>query len=258
MRSEVSQIVTLVPGQLTVCTYAGFAPLCYRNGTGALVGLDIAFMQRFARQLGLAIVALERPFDDIWTQPGSNVCDIAAASIMKREDRHPGAGAQWSDGYYTVRRSLLVRYAEKEAFEALDALSGRTIVVTRGSTAHMDASTRYPRCRIVFVDEVAQGERDVQRHIVTQLMANRKVDAFAEGDICSRHLVDRFGPSVAGGLAVADVHRMAGSSETFNFVVRRASTGLLEQLNGFIAQHGYLRIHSTTPGAAAWEPIDHT
>ena len=226
---------TLVPGRLTVCTYGGFAPVCYKNPAGQLIGLDVSFLTRFAESLGLAIVAIEKPFDGIWTLPGTNVCDIAGAGIMQRDDRPAGPGSSWSDPYFQVERSLVVRAAEKAAFDNYQTLTGKKIVVTRGSTADIDAQTCYPRCTIQFVDEIAKDQPDAQEYIVKTLIANHQADGFGEGDVSNRYLRDKYGKDVEGGLALADVHPIGRMTETFNFIVRNASAGVLDRLNDFIA-----------------------
>src|SRR5688500_2524413 len=113
MTKDTVEFTTLKPGQLTVCTYGGFAPVCYKNPAGQLIGLDVSFLTRFAEIVGLAIEVIEKPFDGIWTLPSANDCDVAGAGIMRRDDRPVGAGGSWSDSYFEVRRSLLVRASEK-------------------------------------------------------------------------------------------------------------------------------------------------
>ncbi len=49
------------------------------------------------------------------------------------------------------------------------------------------------------------------------------------------HLRGTCGKDVEGGLALADIHSIDGPDETFSFVVRNASAGLLGRLNAFIA-----------------------
>jgi ABC-type amino acid transport substrate-binding protein len=227
-------IHTLNPGQLTVCTYGGFAPVCYKNPAGQLIGLDMSFLTRFAESLGLGIGTIEKPFDGIWKLPGQGQCDVAGAGVMKRDDRPVTPGGSWSDAYFQVERSLLVRAAEKAAFDNYQTLTGKKIVVTRGSTADIDAQKRYPRCTIEYVDVVAKGQPDPQEYIVKTLIANRQADAFGEGDVSNRYLRDKYNGAVPGGLALADVHPIDGPTETFNFITRDASTGVLAQLNAFI------------------------
>jgi len=237
MTKEAGAVATLVPDRLTACTYGGFAPVCYTNPAGQLIGLDVSFLTRFAESLGLAIVTTEQPFDGIWTLPGANVCDVAGAGVMQRDDRPVGSGGSWSDPYFQVQRSLLVRAADQAAFDDYATLSGRTIVVTRGSTADIDAKTRYPHCTIQFVDEVAVGQPDPQEYIVKTLIANRQADAFGEGDVSNQYLRDKYGTKVVGGLALGDCHAIDGVTETFNFITRNASSGVLDRLNAFIARN---------------------
>jgi len=228
-------VTTLISGQLTVCAYGGFAPVCYKNPAGQLIGLDVSFLTRFAESIGLAIVTIEEQFDGLWTRPGKDQCDIAGAGIMERKDRPPGECGSWSAPYFQVERSLLVRAADKAAFDDYKTLSEKTIVVTRGSTADIDAQKRYPGCSIVFVDKVADGHPDAQEFIVRTLLAKHDADAFGEGDVSNKYLRDKYGKDVDGGLAVADVHPIDGLTETFNFITRNASSGVLTRLNTFIA-----------------------
>jgi ABC-type amino acid transport substrate-binding protein len=227
--------ITLVPGKLTVCTYGGFAPVCYRKD-GQLVGLDVSFLTKFARQEGREIVLIEKEFDGIWTLPGENVCDIAGAGVAQRSDRHVGKGA-WSDPYFQVKRSLLVRAGDKAAFDNYKTLSGKKIVVTKGSTADIDAKTRYPGCRLLYVEDVAKGLPDAQAYIAKELIGKGRADAFGEGDVSNQYLRDQFGKEVPGGLAVADVHVIDGPPETFNFITRGATYGVLHALNVFISMN---------------------
>jgi ABC-type amino acid transport substrate-binding protein len=129
----------------------------------------------------------------------------------------------------------LVRATEKAVFDDFATLKDRNIIVTRGSTADIDAQTRYPHCTIQFVDEVAKGQVDAQDYIVKTLIANHRADAFGEGDVSNQYLRDKYGKDAEGGLALADVHGIDDMTETFNFITRNASLGVLDRLNAFIA-----------------------
>jgi ABC-type amino acid transport substrate-binding protein len=235
MMTDTAAFLTIVPGKLTVCTYGGFAPVCYKNAAGQLIGYDVSFLTRFAQQEGREIVLIEKEFDGIWKLPDANVCDVAGAGIMMERAKRPVGSGAWSDPYFQVNRSLLVRTADKGAFDNYQTLSGKKIVVTRGSTADTDAHKRYPRCTIEYVNVVAKGQADAQAYIVNELIANHKADAFGEGDVSSKYLRDTYGKIVPGGLALADVHPIDGPPETFNFITRNPSLGFLPRLNAFIA-----------------------
>lgn len=235
MSNDGAAVTTLHSGRLTVCTYGGFAPVCFNDAAGNLVGLDVVFLSRFAEAAGLALDLIDRSFNGLWALPGMDECDIAAAGITKLDARDVGESGSWSDTYFQVNRSLLVRTAEQQVFDDHAALVGKKIVVTRGSTADIDAQTRYPDCTLLYVDEVAMGQHDPQEYVVKTLLADREVDAFAEGDVSNQYLRDTYAKNVEGGLVLADIHPIDGPDETFSFVVRTASAGLLERLNAFIA-----------------------
>jgi ABC-type amino acid transport substrate-binding protein len=235
--TDSGQFVTLVPGQLTVCSYAGFAPYCFRASDGSVAGLDIEFLDRFAQSLGLRMAVLEKPFDQTWTAPGADLCDIAGATIMRLASRALGR-ASWSEPYYEVKRSLLVRASEKSRFVVPGGSPDAVIVVTRGATAEIDARQRYPHCRLRYVDEVAGHCPDVQKYIATTLLAEGHVDAFASAQAGNEFLVMAYGRLVPEGLAVADVHVAQALDDTFNFVVRDDSLGLHARLNRFIGERG--------------------
>lgn len=212
---------TLTPGTLVVGSYAAFAPLCWQDGDTAR-GRDIDFLQLFATQLNLQLVVHFFEFDRLWERPGRSEVDIAAASIAPLASR-AAPGVVWSDPYFTVQRSLLIRATDRQQLKTIADFATQTIGVTLGSTADLDTAARKPATtRVVYYDN--------QTRAVHALLRGR-IDGFGTGDVCSHYLVDRY----PGQLAVADVHSMA-TPENFAFAVRKAS-GLLEPLNAFIREH---------------------
>jgi ABC-type amino acid transport substrate-binding protein len=131
----------------------------------------------------------------------------------------------------------LVRASDRAAFDNYKTLSGKKIVVTKGSTADIDAKRRYPRCTVQYVDDVAKGQPDAQAYIAQELIGKGVADAFGEGDVSNQYLSDQYGKEVPGGLALADVHLIDGPPETFNFITRGANYGVLHALNAFIAKN---------------------
>ncbi|MEJ8826800.1 transporter substrate-binding domain-containing protein [Variovorax humicola] len=233
---------TLIPNVLTICTYGGFAPVCYRDKFGVLTGFDVGFLTRFADSIGLKIMTLERPFDALWLRPGNDECDIAGAGIMQRVNRPIGEGASWTRPYFRVKRTLLVRLEDQPRFEAEGALRGEgmRIVATQGSTADYDAQIRYPNRKALLyladlsslINDPGQSQREIVR-----LIAEREVDAFGEGDVSNEFLRDSYNRQFRGvELAVADKHDI-DEQETFNFIVRNVSDGLLDALNSYIGKH---------------------
>jgi ABC-type amino acid transport substrate-binding protein len=212
----------LVPGRLTVCTYPRFAPFCYLEG-GEIVGTDIELLTRFAASQGVRARFVDREFPDIWTRPGRDECDVAAAGIAALARRELGPGGRWSEPYGVVRRSLLIRSDDGEQLGSPADFAGRTIVVTRDSTAEGDARRRYPRARVL-------PELSSQDAVVKRLLAGT-IDAYAGGETSNR-----FVAASEPRLDVVDVHEME-PPETLHFAVRGADPRLLESLDAFIHEH---------------------
>jgi ABC-type amino acid transport substrate-binding protein len=217
-----TQFHLITPGTLTVGTYSGFAPVSWHDDNGVAHGKDIDFLRAFAAKWNLNIVIQFFPFDQIWKRTANNEIDIAAAGLAPLESRKT-AGVVWSEPYYTVQRSLLIRATDLQQYTTIDDFANKVILVTTGSTAQFDTEERKPETtRIVYYDGDQAG-------MVSQLLA-RTVDALAEGDICSRYLATaRYSPH----LAVIDVHPMK-EPEDFVFAVREESGDLLNALNAFI------------------------
>jgi len=214
-------MVTLHPGTLTVATYAAFAPVCASDEQG-VSGRDIDFLRTFAQAQGLAIDFQVFSFDRIWERPGCDEVDLAAAGIAPLPERQT-PGVVWSEPYFTVERSLLIRASDQNKLRTIADFAGYTLAATRGSTADLDTRQRKPATtNLVYYD--------MQERAVTELLAGQ-IDGFGTGDVCSRYLVDQY----PGQLALADVHPM-DEPEHFAFAVRVAS-GLLEPLNAFIREN---------------------
>jgi polar amino acid transport system substrate-binding protein len=215
----------ITPGILTIGTYTGFAPVCWCDDDGTARGRDIDFLRVFAAQWNLNIVFQFFPFDQIWKRLSDNEIDIAAAGIAPLESRKT-PGVVWSEPYYTVQRSLVIRAADRQQYTTMADFTDKKILVTTGSTAQLDTEQRKPiTTDVVYYDGNQAG-------MVSKLF-DGTVDALAEGDICSHYLAATRYPNQ---LAVIDIHPM-DEPEHFVFAVRQASGDLLNALNDFILTH---------------------
>jgi polar amino acid transport system substrate-binding protein len=220
-----TQFHLITPGTLTVGTYTGFAPVCWCDDDDTARGKDLDFLRAFAGKWNLDIVFQFFPFDQIWKRPSNNEIDIVAAGLAPLESRKT-PGVVWSEPYYTVQRSLLIRAEDRQQYTTIADFTDKIILVTTGATAQFDTEQRKPTTTsIVYYDGNQAG-------MVSKLL-DRSVDALAEGDICSHYLATTRYPNQ---FAVIDVHPM-NEPEPFVFAVRESSGDLLNSLNDFILTH---------------------
>ncbi len=135
---------TLESGKLKVCLYKGFAPFA-SLGKDGWQGWDVDYLKGFAKANGnLQFEVVETNFEGIWLEPGKNHCDIAGTGISDTEDRRKATGpaGDWSNTYYHVVRTFLVRTADFIKLAKVDDLRGKKAIVTKGSTANSDLCYR--------------------------------------------------------------------------------------------------------------------
>ena len=221
---------TITPGTLTICTYPGFAPFTSFDSSGQWQGWDANFLTKFATEQGLAVKTISvTPFDGMWKRPGEDQCDIAAAGIGNQPARRAESpGTTWSITYYVVIRAFAVR--KGTTLTGVQDMAGKTIIVTKGSTADQDitqqikqhhvkdVTVRYTNNEGAAVAEVSKGQ----------------VFAYGGGLGSIQYQAKRF-PNIA----VAWPHRILLpngklGTEPFSYPVRTADTGLVEALNAFI------------------------
>jgi hypothetical protein len=232
-------IVTIKPGVLQVCLYAGFKPFSYKEGT-TWKGWDIDYLTAFAKANKLAFQPVEAAaFADIWLRPGKGECDIAGTGISDTQDRRKATGTkgQWSATYYTVVRAFLVRTENKDKLKDVGDLRGKTVIVTLGSTADSDLRNRMQQAKITDVKIEGTDDEGAAAAKV------RKGPQFAYGGGYGSVM-----DLAKDGLTVVWPHcnmtevakgEFKPYAEPFSFVVRTESTGLTAVLNAYIPGHKY-------------------
>ena len=233
-----SNLDTLRPGVLAVCLYPGFAPFSSESPDDQWVGWDVSYLEDFAGVEGLRFEPVEvGTFDGIWDQPGRGGCDVAASGISDIADRRvsSGAQAQWSQHYYDVLRGFLVRSDDDHQLTGIDDLRDKTVIVTGNSTADTDLRARLAQAGITTTTILSTSDELDAARQVRDAGNGGEPYAYAGGLGSVQYLASQL-----GGLAVAWPHCNmladgAEVAEPFSFVVRSASSGVLDALNRYIA-----------------------
>lgn len=118
-------------GKITVCTDIPYAPFEYEEG-GKVVGIDADVMRAIGGRLGLTAEFRDTDFGAIFAAMEAGNCDVIASSVSITEDRKKTH--DFSDGYFDIVQSLLVRKADESKYTDLPTLRGRTVGVQSGTT----------------------------------------------------------------------------------------------------------------------------
>lgn len=234
-------VTTLVPGEVRVCLFSTFPPFDAKDEKGAWWGWDVDFISAFAATLNLRFVPVEvASYDGFWLEPGRNQCDIAASGIADLASRRAQTGTLggWSVHYYAVARAFGIRPGTK--LDGIGDLAGHTVMVVKGSTADVDVRSRAAQAGITNIIVAGTSDDVSNARRVAENRPGAEAYAFGSGLGTVQYLSRQFGLEVAWPhcLMMPDGQLQP---EPFSYVVRTASTGLLDALNAYIKDpaHAY-------------------
>ncbi len=122
---------TIKQGTLTVCSDIPYAPFEFED-QGKIVGIDIDLVRAVAERLKLQAAIVDTDFDAIFAALNAGKCDVVASSVSITEERKKTL--DFSEGYFEINQSLLVRKADADRYKDLESLKGRSVAVQSGTT----------------------------------------------------------------------------------------------------------------------------
>src|SRR5687767_7394533 len=122
---------TLSSGKFPVCTDVPRAPFAFEEN-GRVVAIDAEIVRAIGGRLGLEPEFRDTDFDGIFAALEAGKCDVIASSVAITEERKKTVA--FSDGYYEIVQSLLVRKGDAATYKDLASLRGRTIGVQSRTT----------------------------------------------------------------------------------------------------------------------------
>lgn len=205
-------------GKLTACTDIPYAPFEFEQD-GKFDGIDIELVRAVAGRLGLTAEFKDVDFESIFAALNAGECDIVASSVSITPERLETL--DFSEGYYEINQSLLVRKGEEATLGDLDKLAGRTIGVQSETTgaAYAQANAKGATIReFTGADE-----------LFTALRA-RQVDAALQ-DLP----VNSYNARTTGETVVAKVFTEA-EKEQYGFAMKKGSAELKAAIDDALEQ----------------------
>ena len=129
-QEELAKLKTVAQGKLTACTDTSSRPFGFEE-EGSIDGIDPELVRGLAGRFALSGEFVPTPGKDALAAIDAGKCDVAGMAVT-------GAAKNthlFSEPYFVVYPSLLVRSADAEKYKDLASLNGRTIGVAGGTTA---------------------------------------------------------------------------------------------------------------------------
>jgi len=213
--SEAADLGLVDDGKLTVCSDIPYAPFEFEDG-GDLKGIDVDLMKAMAKELDLEADFRDTDFDGIFASLAAGNCDVIASSVSITDERKKNN--EFTDGYFEINQSLLVRKGEESTLNDLAALKGKTVGVQSETTgaAYAEANAKangYSVKEFTGADE-----------LFTALKA-KQVDAVLQDFPINSYNAETTGDTVVSKVFEED------EKEEYGFVVKKGNTALVEALN---------------------------
>ncbi len=213
-------LTTIKEGTLTVCSDIPYAPFEFEEG-GQLKGIDIDLVKAIAGKLDLEADFRDTDFDGIFAALAAGNCDMIASSVSITEERKKENN--FSDGYFQINQSLLVRKEDASSYTDFASLKGRTIGV-QSETTGAEFATEQAATAGVEVKEFTGADE-----LFTALKA-KQIDGVVQD-----FPINSYNAETAGDTVVSRVFTET-EKEEYGFVIPKKSTALLEAVNGALGE----------------------
>ena len=207
---------TIEEGTLTVCSDIPYAPFEFEED-GEVKGIDADIMRAIGQKLDLDVEFIDTDFDGIFTALAAGNCDVIASSVSITDERKQNN--DFSDGYFEINQSVLVRKGEESAIKELSDLKGKVVGVQSETTGAAFAAENAEANGYTVKEFTGADE------LFTSLKAEQ-VDAVLQ-DLP----VNTYNAEKSGDSAVAIVFD-EGAKEEYGFVVKKGNTELVDAING--------------------------
>jgi polar amino acid transport system substrate-binding protein len=141
-------------GVLKIGSELNYAPVDFKDPTGAPAGLDPDLAAALAKTLGLRVQFVDMPFAKLIPAVQSKDVDLAMSAVIDTQERQNGlgpnghqttAGVDFVD-YFMTGTSILVKSGNPQGITTLDSLCGRTVAVQTGTIQDELATRQVAAC----------------------------------------------------------------------------------------------------------------
>ena len=144
-----TELTTVEAGKLTMATNAAFPPYEMTTDAGEFEGIDIETAQAIADKLGLELQIDDMDFDAALLSVQQGKADIVMAGVTVTDERKEKV--DFAKPYMKV--ALGVVSPENAEITDVDQLKGKTLIVTKGTTAETFFEKNYPDIKLQKYDQ---------------------------------------------------------------------------------------------------------
>ncbi len=218
-------------GKLIMGTNADYPPFEFHaliDGKDVISGLDIEIAKYIADDLGVELEIRDMDFNNLLGGISTGMLDIVIAGMNPEPEREKQVS--FSDIYYEVNLSLLVRKDLEKAFETEDDLIGTSIGVQIGTTQE-DIANEIKDAKVVSLKTNSDAVMNLKTNkIESALLETIVAESFANTNDDIKMVEDLIIKTESGGSAIAT---QKGNEELVQYLNKKIAEmkekGLIEK-----------------------------
>lgn len=166
-------------GKLVIGTSADFPPYEFHskaNGKDEIVGIDIDIAKQVAQDLGVELEIKDMDFDGLLVALQADKVDMVFSGMTPTAERKENV--DFSDMYYTVKQTFIVRSGDESKYKSTDDLKNKTIGVQKGSVQEKMAQGIFDAANIKSLSKVTDLVLDLKNNKVDAILLETPVAEF--------------------------------------------------------------------------------
>ncbi|HEM6059302.1 transporter substrate-binding domain-containing protein [Streptococcus suis] len=165
-------------GTLVVATSPDYAPFEFQalvDGKNEVVGADIMLAQKIADELEVNLEVSAMSFDNVLSSVQNGKADIAIAGLSYSEER--AKVFDFSESYYQISDVLLIKKDSANSLTSIDAMSGKTLAVQKGSTQESYAQENISQANLISLTLMGEAVNELKSGKVDAILMDSPVAA---------------------------------------------------------------------------------
>ncbi|MHC3681375.1 transporter substrate-binding domain-containing protein [Streptococcus suis] len=165
-------------GTLVVATSPDYAPFEFQalvDGKNEVVGADMMLAQKIADELGVKLEVSAMSFDNVLSSVQNGKADIAIAGLSYSEER--AKVFDFSESYYQISDVLLIKKDSANSLTSIDAMSGKTLAVQKGSTQEAYAQENISQANLISLTLMGEAVNELKSGKVDAILMDSPVAA---------------------------------------------------------------------------------
>lgn len=165
-------------GTLVVATSPDYAPFEFQalvDGKNEVVGADMMLAQKIADELGVKLEVSAMSFDNVLSSVQNSKADIAIAGLSYSEER--AKVFDFSESYYQISDVLLIKKDSANSLTSINAMSGKTLAVQKGSTQEAYAQENISQANLISLTLMGEAVNELKSGKVDAILMDSPVAA---------------------------------------------------------------------------------